>query len=100
MQPQIIDFEVVPRIVEGTQYFSGYMIIYKTIGQLFIHVTLLFDSGGENYNLIYVNKTFSVCGFLANKEKSIFLGIVYKLLAEYVEFPKRCPLLQVKSFAQ
>lgn len=97
MQPKIVDFQINIVTTQNVQNFSVYVNIQKDLPDLFVHITSLIDSGNENFDMIYLNKTLSVCKFLDNKKLNIFLWILFQVASEYVELPKRCPLLKVES---
>lgn len=95
MQPKIFDFQINSITKDNVQSFSGYINIGKRLPDPFLHITLLMDSGNENFDLLYLNKTFSFCKFLDNNKVNVFVGIFFQVLSKYVELPKRCPLLKV-----
>lgn len=68
----------------------------RDIPLAFIDLTVLHDSGGDKFDLVYMNKTVDVCQFLTNRKTNIFFDIVYKLMLDYATtLPDRCPLRKV-----
>ncbi len=96
LQPKILDFQITLTTDEDdVQRISGNLDIKEVIPEIFLHMTVLLDSGNENFDLLYLNKTISVCKFLENKKSNVFLGIAYEATSVYVDLPKRCPLVKV-----
>lgn len=98
MSPDIVDFRISMDTVNDVQNFSGYANIKRKIVEPFVHITFLLDSGKSNFNLVYLNRTISICQFLKNNKINFFVGIAYRVISEYVEMPKQCPLLKVYLF--
>lgn len=96
VQPEIVDFQIINRTSQEVQYFDVYVNILKVISQSFVHLTLLVDSGNGNFDLIYLNRTFNICELLANRKINVIMDLTFKVMSQYVEVPKRCPLLKVK----
>lgn len=97
-QPNIVDFHLTFVTAQhNVQNFSGFVNLRKNVPDFFIHITLLIDSGNENFDLMYLNKTFSLCNFLKNKKSNLFIGIVFEVMSKYTELPKGCPLVTVST---
>lgn len=96
MEPAYGNFEITIRTVDNIQYFGGYVDTFKDITNPFVHSTVLMDSGNKKFDVLYLNRTFSICQFLANRKISIFMELGYKWLSEYVQLPKKCPISKVK----
>lgn len=69
--------------------------VVREISHLFIDFVLLHDSGNENFDLVYANKTVDYCMFLNKRKLNVFFNIIYNMLADYGEQPKGCPLHKV-----
>lgn len=91
--PEIVELN----ITEKNNTFDGYFNILKDISQLYIDFELLHDSGGGHYDMVYVNKTVDVCKFLNNRKLNVFFDIIYRIISDYCELPKSCPLARVKE---
>lgn len=70
--------------------------IVKGIQQMFVDLEVLHDSGDGFYDMVYMNKTVDLCMFLNNRKLNVFFDIAYKLLSDYGDLPKKCPLHKVK----
>lgn len=96
MQPSIFDFRLTFNTEHNIQYISGQINIQKELPDLFLQLTVLIDSGNDNFDMIYLNNTLSFCKFLKNKKLNVFVAIAFQVMSEYVEMPTRCPLVKVK----
>lgn len=97
IHPEIVDFQIVDYLsTDNIQYFNVYTNISQDISQAFLHATVTLDSGNGNFDLVYLNKTVDICQFLINRKLNIILDILHKVMSEYVELPKRCPIPKVK----
>lgn len=98
MQPEIIDFKVTYDYdtESNVQYFSGYANIKKQLPHPFVHLSILMDSGNDNFNMVYINKTVSFCKFLKSTNINPLVAIFYGILTKYVDMPKQCPIVKVK----
>lgn len=90
--PEIVDFNVT---IKNNTFFDVHINFLRDISQPFIDLTVLHDSGNGNYDMVYTNKTVDICLFLINKKYNILFDIFYKMMEDYVEMPKRCPIRKV-----
>lgn len=93
MHPEIVDFNMTMR---NDGHFDIHLQFVREIHQSFIDLTVLHDSGNGKYDMVYTNKTVDICKFLIDKKSNIFFDMVYKMMSDYVEMPKRCPIRKVK----
>lgn len=93
LHPEIVDFNMTMKM-DG--HFDVHFQIVRDISHPFIDLIVVHDSGNGKYDMVYANKTVDICRFLIDKKSNIFLDMVYKLMSDYVEMPKRCPLRKVK----
>lgn len=95
-QPKIVDYKFTLVTVNDIQYLSFYLHIQKNIPVAYAHITVLMDSGNDTYDMLYVNRTLSVCKFLENSRFNPLIGVFYQVLLDVIELPQRCPILKVK----
>lgn len=81
--------------MKNKTHLDVYINFVQDLPQTSIDLTVLHDSGGDKYDLVYMNKTVDVCQFLLNRKTNIFFDIVYKLIRDYIALPDRCPLRKV-----
>lgn len=92
LHPEIVDFNVT---MKNKTFFDVHINFLRDITHPLIDLTVLHDSGNGKYDMVYTNKTVDVCTFLINKKSNILFDIIYKIMADYVELPKKCPLRKV-----
>lgn len=95
MHPKIVDLKLTIIDVDDVQQFDGYLNVQRQLAEPFVHVTILIDSGNNNFDMVYFNKTVSVCRFLEKDKINPLVGLFHGLLSRYYELPKRCPILKV-----
>lgn len=62
---------------------------------MFVQCEFYFDSGDGKYELEIVNKTISLCRLIREPRYERILQLFYKIMLQYGNFPKKCPVPKV-----
>lgn len=95
-QPEILDYNLTFVTVQDTQHFNANIHIPKEIPVAYAHLLIRMNSDSDTYDLVYLNRTFSVCKFLQKDKINPLIGILHRVLSNAMELPKRCPIPKVK----
>lgn len=86
-------------IVNSTLYSNGSldvnMEITKPFPEMFVRSEMYLDSGLGKYELEILNKTINMCRIFQDPRYEPLLQLVYKIILQYGNFPKRCPIQKV-----
>lgn len=81
--------------MKNNTHFDVHFQFVQDIAQPFIDLIVVHNSGNGKYDMVYTNKTIDVCKFLINRKSNIFFDMTYKIMSDYVDMPKRCPIRKV-----
>lgn len=88
VRPEIVDLNVT--INENS--FDANINILRDMSQPFLDLEVVHD-----FDMVYLNKTIDVCTFLSNRKSNILVDLIYRILSDHGELPKRCPIRRVKQ---
>lgn len=90
--PQIIDFNLT---IKNKTIADVRLNFLRDISEMFMDFEVLHDSGDGKYDMVYTNKTIDLCMFLSNRKSNALFDITYRILSDYGDLPKKCPLRMV-----
>lgn len=71
------------------------MELLASLPELNILCELYLDSGYGKYEMQIVNRTVSVCRLIREPRYEPLVQIVYKIILQYGNFPRKCPMPKV-----
>lgn len=72
------------------------MEVLKILPDMFVQFEFYVDSGSGKYEMEIANRTINICRLFREPRYEPILQILYKLVIQHGNFPKRCPIQKVK----
>lgn len=90
--PEVADFNIT---IKNRIVVDVHINVLRDIPQLFVDFEDLHDSGDGAFDMVFTNQTVDLCMFLRNRKSNVFFDIVYRMLSDYGDVPKQCPIRKV-----